>query len=204
MLLRLRKIRRRLEEAYQDIRINYTYANAGVQLRRATDNERRLTIGVRDFIEAGCSIEFDAQHESWITRIFPDGVFEVKYSYCYEDPSSLARFLMTTRVEIAKDSSLALELFQEGVASWEAGVATVGARFVFKGNLQNWSDSAYCALTLAEPNETVVGCVMAFQKERLVYSITLRGLFFENVEEVECIVYPYLEQALALAREEAS
>jgi hypothetical protein len=96
-----------------------------------------------------------------------------------------------------------LELFQEGVASWEAGVATVGGRFVFKGNLQDWSDNAYCALTLAEPNETVAGCVMAFQRERLVYSITLRGLFFENVEEVEEIVYPYLEHALALAHENA-
>jgi hypothetical protein len=197
MLLRLRKIRRRIKEAYEDLRITYTYGKAGVKFRRPTEDEKQLAIRALDLIEAGCPIDFDARQEAWITRTFPDGVFEVKYSYVHEDADSLDRFLMTTRIEIAKDSSQALELFQEGVASREAGVATVGGRFVFKGNLQNWTDTAYGALTLSGSNEIVVGCVLSFQKERLVYSIILRGLFFETKDVVEDIIYPYLERALA-------
>lgn len=200
MLLRLKKIRRRLKEACDDIRINYTYAKNGVKLRKPTEDERRLVIGVRDLIQAGCSIEFDARQEAWIARTFPDGDFEVKYTYDYEDESSLARFLMITRVEVAKDFPGAERLFQDGIAAREVGAATVDGRFVFKGNLQRWSENAYGALSLAEPNETVVGCVLSFQKERLVYTIILREVFFEDAEQVEEIVYPYLEMALAWSR----
>ena len=203
MLLRLQKIRRRIKEAYDDIRITYMYAKNGVKFRKPTEDEKRLAIGVRDLIQAGCSIELDARREVWIARTFPDGDFEVKYTYDYEDESSLARFLMITRIEVANDFPGARTLFEDGVAAREVGAAAVGGRFVYKGNLQNWSENAYGALTLAEPNETVVGCVLSFQKERLVYTIILRGVFFEDAEQVEKIVYPYLEAALAWSRRDA-
>lgn len=203
MLLQLRKIRRRIKEACEDVRIHYMYAKAGVKFRKPTADEKRLAMGVRDLIDAGFSMEFDARQEHWITRAFPGGDFEIKYSYNYEDESSLARFLMITRVEIANDVAGAEELFRDGNASRETGAASVGGRFVFKGNLQSWGDNAYGALTLAEPNETVVGCVLSFQKERLVYTIVLRGAFFEDAEQVEEIVYPHLETALAWSRRAA-
>jgi hypothetical protein len=203
MLLRLQKIRRRIREAYDNVRITYMYANNGVKFRKPTAEERRLVIGVHDLIQAGYPIEFDTRREVWIARTFPDGDFEVKYTYDYEDESSLARFLMITRIEVAKDFPGAEELFQDGISAREAGAATVGGRFVFKGNLQSWSENAYGALSLAQPNETVVGCVLSFQKERLVYTIILRGMYFEDAAQVEEIVYPHLEAALAWSRRDA-
>lgn len=196
MLLRLRKIKRRIKDAYDQVRINYTYAKIGVKFRKPTSEEKRLTLTVNDLIQAGCDIEFDARQESWLVRTFPNGDFEVKYSYEYEVESSLARFLMYTRVERAIDTHSAEELFNDAIVARDAGVSKVGGRFVFKGNLQNWCENAYCALTLAEPNETVVGCVLSFQKERLVYTIVIRGIFFEDSEQVTDIVIPYLEAAL--------
>jgi len=106
-------------------------------------------------------------------------------------------------MEIAKDSSDAEKLFHDGIAARETGATTVGGRFVCKGNLLDWSANAYGALTLAQPDETVVGCVLSFQKERLVYTIILRGVFFEDAEHVEELVYLHLEAALAWSRRDA-
>ena len=202
-MLWLEKFRRRIKEAWQDLRVNYLYAKGGIKFRAPTPVEKGLAFGVRDLIGAGCDIDFDPNREVWLARVFPPGDLEIKYKYDSEDEGSLARFLMTPRIEIAKDPGGANEIYNDGIASMEAGAQAVDGRLVFKGNLQNWSENAYAALTLAQPNETVVGCVLSFQKGRLVYTIVLRGVFFEDGDLVEELVYPYLEAAFAWSQNHA-
>jgi hypothetical protein len=200
MLLKLRKIRRRIKDAYNQVRINYLYAKEGVKFRRPKDNEKNLTFSVIDLLSAGYLIEFDERQETWVARAFPSGDFEVRYSYEFEQNNSLARFLMTTRMELAKSVEGAEELFQDAIAARESGLADAGGRFVFKGNLQSWSDNFYGAITLSEPDEIIVGCVLSFQKERLVYTIVLSGVYFEDEWAVEELIYPFLDEALAWSR----
>lgn len=151
----------------------------------------------------GYPLRFDAAREVWSARSFPTGDFEVKYSYELEDDSSLARFILTTRLEVAHDEPGAREIFQEGVDAMAAGATKVGGRFVSKGNLQNWSENAYVGFTLAEPNETIVGCLLPFQKQRMIYTILLRGVVLEDAGEIEEIVYPFLEAAFAWSHRDA-
>jgi len=164
-------------------------------MRAPNDSERRLLLTASDFVDAGYQITTDKSEEVWIARFHPDGVAELKYSYEPEAATpGFLQLLISTRLERVPSSEYAAELFREKIDNYANGVAKVGARFVFKGNLQNWCENAYVGFTLAQPNESVVGCLLSFQKDRMVYTILLRGIVLENEEQIETLVYPFLEK----------
>jgi len=173
------------------------YARAGTRTRIPSESERRLLLSVSDFVEAGFPIDADTSAEVWVARSHPDGVSELKYSYTPEDalPGYL-RLYVVTRIERATSNEHATELFRAIINDYTNGIEKSGGRFVFKGNLQAWCDDAYVGFTLAEPNETVVGCLLSFHKERMVYTIMLRGILLEDEEVIEELVYPFLDSGL--------
>lgn len=98
-------------------------------------------------------------------------------------------------MEREQNPALAREVFEEGVISYGQGLAKHSCRFVIKGNLQRWCDSAYLAYILDEESGRVVGMVLSFQKNNLVYSILSRGIIFEDEESVEETLYSFRDGA---------
>jgi len=204
MLHKLARFRQRIRNAFEEVRVAVLYARGGVTSRLPTPKERELLLTVSDLIDAGYRVPFDGSCEAWIARTAADGAISVKYSYeANEAPPGYLRLILITRIERERSSQEAAAVFQEGIDSYATGATQVGARFVFKGNLQKWCDNAYYAFTLAEPNETVVGCVLSFQKGRMVYSVILRGVILESEQDMEQLVYPFLERGLRWCAEGA-
>jgi hypothetical protein len=204
MLQQVKRFHRRLRNAFQDLRIARMYARAGVHTRQPTQDERRLLFTVTDLVNAGYPLAFDKEIERWVARSYPDGALEVRCSYEPVDalPGHL-RFMLVTRITRAPSISNATELFRNAIDWSAAGAATKGGRFVFKGNLQAWCENAHVAFTLAEPNDTVVGCRLSFQRENMVYIILIRGVILEEEREIEQLVYPFLESGLRWCAGEA-
>ena len=196
MLQRLQQRFKRLRYAWQDLRIHIMYARSGVTTRAATDEERSLLLRVPQLLAHGFNVPFDPAREVCLYRKFPDGVISIKYSYeAIEASPGYLPLVLISRLERENSSEEAAQEFQDGIAAYQKGAASVGGRFVFKGNLQSWCDNAYVAFTFAEPDDTIVGCILSFQKDRMVYSVVLRGVLLEHEEEMEELLYPFLERA---------
>ena len=192
---RLGLMRRRLEHAIQDLKIEWAYARNGVRSRPSSDREQSLVLTTSDLIEAGYPLSLDRRFERFVTREYPDGAIEVKYSYEPEEAEpGFIRFMLVSRIERSASAQAAAELLRDAVGWAEAGMETVGGRLVFKGNLQTWCDNAHLSFTLAKPNDTVVGSRLSFQRERMVFFVTLRGIVLDEEQEVEKLVYPFLER----------
>lgn len=201
-LVRWRGIRKRIRYAWDEVRIALKYARYGVQQRPATASERLLLLSVPDLINAGYSMPFEPAYEECLYRRFPNGGVAIKYAY--EAQSVQPGYLpltLTSRIEVEPSVEAALETFHDGVGAYESGVSSKGGRLVTKGNLQQWCENAYVSFMLIEPNDTVAGCVLSFQKERMVYSVVLTGVILEREEDIEEVIVPFLERGLLWSEE---
>ena len=172
------------------------YARNGVKSRAATDAERSLLIRVPQLLAHGFDVRFDPRQETCLYRKFPNGSISVKYSYEASDaPPGFLPLILISRIDREPTNEAAFLEFQDGIAAYQAGAARVGGRFVFKGNLQSWCDNAFVAFTFAKPNDTIVGCIMSFHKDRMVYSVVLRGVVLDQEEDIEELLYPFLDRA---------
>ena len=198
MLPRLEVLRRRVRDAFQNARTSLRYARLGVRSRLPSADERQLLLTIPKLIEAGFPLRFDPSREVWLARSFPDGIFELKYAYeaPYEVDGSI-RLVHYCRVESAPTHESAAEAFREGIQGYDLGAAKVGGRFVFKGNLQRWAENAHVSFTFSPPNDTLSGCLLSFQKGRLVYTVLLRGIVLDNEQDIEELLYPLLDLAFA-------
>ncbi|MGH8669804.1 MAG: hypothetical protein ACREUH_11290 [Burkholderiales bacterium] len=204
MLKHLGRLQRSLRDKFDALRIAFFHARAGTVSRAPTESERLMTVTLGRLIEAGYPIKLESSNEKWIAREYPNESSEVKYAYEETEAApGHMRFLLITRVERERSSERAAIVFREGIESYTKGAARVGARFVFKGNLQRWCENAFAGFTLSERTDAVVGCLLSFQKDRLVYSVLLRGIVIESEEEVEELVYPFLARALRWSGEGA-
>ncbi len=186
---------KRLRYAWDDLRVRILFARNGVKSRPATNEERALLIRVPQLIACGFAVPFQSDLEVCIHRTFPNGAVAIKYAYeATEVEPGYLPLLVFSRIERENSVEEAEQEFQDGIAAYHTGAAKVGGRFVFKGNLQSWCDNAYVGFTFAEPNETIVGCLLSFQKGRMIYSVILRGVVLEREEEIEDLVYPFLER----------
>jgi hypothetical protein len=196
MLPQLETLRRRVRDVLQNARIAWTYARAGVRSRPPNDEERSLLLTIPRLIEAGYPLPFDASREIWKARSFPDGVFELRYAYeALHAQDNNVRLVLYCRAECAPLSEKAVELFRNIVQDYESGVDKVGGRFVFKGNLQRWADNAHVSFMFSGSNDSLIGCLLSFQRERLVYTVLLRGIVLDREEDIEELLYPLLDGA---------
>jgi hypothetical protein len=186
---------RRVRHVWEELRVQIMLARAGVRSRAATDEERSLLLRVPQLIAYGFDVHFDPAREVCMHRTFPNGAISIKYTYeAIDSPAGFLPLVLISRIEQERTAAEAAKEFQDGIAAYQAGAERVGGRFVFKGNLQSWCDNAYVAFTLAEPNDTIVGCLLSFQRGRMVYSIVLRGIVLDNEEDIEGLLYPVLER----------
>jgi hypothetical protein len=163
---------------------------ARVQEQAANDAERALMLSVPDLQELGYNIDYEPALETVVSRAFPDGTCEIKYTY---DPDAAdvegRHVLVITRAERLRTVDEAVETYHAGLKAFAFGARLDRASLQGSNGAADWAANLFVGHMFDKSGERRTATVLSAQRHRLVYSVITRGIIAESDDDVDELIY---------------
>lgn len=164
------------------------FAVHGISSRAASEAEKQLVVDAKALIPYGA--EVDPKCGKYTTTRNLDATTAIEYE-CETD----SLYIQST-AEVNPNVRDARQSFVIAMGAYKAGVAIGDGKLEPRDDLLDLGDDSYAAILRA--GNASAGNVFVVRQGRVVYSIMITGLYFDEAEPVEELIAPLLEKGTKL------
>ena len=159
------------------------FAVHGISSRAASEAEKQLVVDAEALVPYGA--EVDPKCGKYTTTRNLDATMAIEYE-CETD----SLYIQST-AEVNPNVRDARQSFLIAMGAYKAGVAIGDGTLERRDSLLDLGDDSYAAMVRA--GDRNAGNVFVVRQGRVVYSIMITGLYFDEAEPVEELIAPLLE-----------
>jgi hypothetical protein len=165
----------------------FYFAANGLSRREPTAEEKKLVITSQRMSEYAEGV--DASCEKLTSKRGIDGTREIESDYFCEDSA----LIYTSSAEISRNALEARQSFRLGVVAYAAGARIGGVTVHHTASLLQAGDEHFAAEL--RQNDKPVGNVFVVRQGRIVLSLFLVGVYFDDAEDAKALMDPLLQEA---------
>lgn len=160
----------------------------GVSSRLPTEEEKKLVLSPAHFEEFGQTLDPKCAKYTWKRNL--DGTAEIEFEY---DCGENAKISITSGVEIGRDERDARESFTLTIAAYKTGAKIGGATLEERPELLTYGEQRYAAFL--RNNNRTVGNVLLLRQGRVLHSLVIAGLYFDDPDDIQDLFAPLLVES---------
>lgn len=163
----------------------------GISSRAPTDAEKSMLITLDVLESYGYTNQPQEATAIWSAKVNIDGSTELEYEYELESETDYLYIVSDVNLEATEKD--ARDSFKIGINAYKLGLKIGGATAEKKPNLFTLGDERYSAQIMIDGDP--FGNLVVVRHGRIIHSLILMGLYFDEKEDLESLFFQALENS---------